>query len=116
MGCPDEALGDHREPFEADLEPSLVHQPGLRPLQRTAVGAPRRFPTSQPMAAPVERARQCLPRPYFPERTDLSVHSRADLEDVAFLRNVRPGGSLVFSKQSGKLNVLLSEHGDAATA
>ena len=68
------------------------------------------------MAARDEREHQCLRRPYWPEGTDLSVHSRADLDDVAFQRNVRPDGSLGFPKQAGKPNVLLSEHGDAATA
>ncbi len=36
MGCPDEALGDHREPFVVDLEPAIVHQPGPRPLHHPA--------------------------------------------------------------------------------
>jgi len=57
-----------------------------------------------------------LLRQYFPKGTDLSIHSQADLDNVAFLLNNRPRETLGFLKPSEKLNMLLLEHGDAATA
>jgi IS30 family transposase len=46
----------------------------------------------------------------------LSGHSQSDLDNVAFLLNNRPRETLGFLKPSEKLNMLLLEHGDAATA
>jgi len=57
-----------------------------------------------------------LLRQYFPKGTDLSVHSQADLDNVAFLLNNRSRENLGFLKPSEKLNMLLLEHGDATTA
>lgn len=57
-----------------------------------------------------------LLRQYFPKGTDLSVHSQNDLDNVAFLPNNRPRETLGFLKPSEKLNMLLLDHGDAATA
>jgi len=55
-------------------------------------------------------------RQYFPKVTDLSVHSQANLDNVAFLLNNRSRENLGFLKPSEKLNMLLLEHGDATTA
>ena len=57
-----------------------------------------------------------LLRQYFPKGTDLSAHSQADLDNVAFLVNNRPRETLGFLKPSERLNMLLLANGDAATA
>ncbi len=56
-----------------------------------------------------------LLREFFPKGTDLSVHSQTDLDNVAFMLNNRPRQTLQWLKPKEKLDLLLTEAGEALT-
>ena len=52
-----------------------------------------------------------LLRQFFPKKTDLSAHSRAELDRVALLLNQRPRKTLGFATPADKLQEIVASSG-----